>query len=206
MTLEEAEKKLGFNYPEKLHKIHDMGALEWMELERGEYSREVFRKYSAMPDQFMMLSCDIEPIVFCDLSDEIDYLNELVGYKCEDDGVKLKDGVRLFPFATTGGGDFFCFICTEDTETAKLGWYYHDDYDTPAVCAESFEEFLYFALLNAASWGAADDDDIESEAFQFHIGLLSDEYKAKVEGKSLEELADDYEDLILRPADIWEKA
>lgn len=210
MTLEEAEKKYDLKYPEKLHKMHEMGALEWLELERGDYTQERFsklmREYAQMPGQFLMENCDIEPIMFCDLSDEINYLYEMVSYRYEEEGLTLKYGVRLIPFAKTGGGDYFCFICTDDIETAKIGWYYHDAIDTPDICAESFDDFLYFALLNIASWNRSDGDKLESEAFQFHISLLNDEYKAKVEGKTLEELADAYEERPLRLADIWEKA
>lgn len=211
MTLEDAERKYGFKYPEKLHKIRDMGALEWMEIERGKYSSvdfsKLMRKYAVKPNQFMMISCDVEPILFCDLEAEINHLYELVSYKFDDEGLTLKYGVRLIPFAKTGGGDYFCFIYTDDIETAKIGWYYHDAGDTPDICAENFEDFLFFSLLNSATYLMEEYEyGEESDDLQFFISLLSDEYKAKVEGKTLEELADDYDNRFLKYADIWEKA
>ena len=118
--------------------------------------------------------------------------------------LELKDGVKLFPFAQTGGGDLYCFLYEDDTENAKVVCYYHDDYDTPEIYAESFDEFLYVALLEAASYAAEEGEDfIGSESFKNHLNYLTDEYKALIEGKAIEELANDYENLFFNPANIW---
>lgn len=212
MTLSEVEQQLGIKLPKKWHEINDMGAMEWMELDPSQYSKKEFhqimQKYYSKPGQFMMIDGDIEPIMYADYKAEINYLNELIGDQCSEMSIKLKDGIKLLPFATTGGGDFFCFIYTDDIEQAKIGQYYHDDFDTPEIIAESFEEFLYYAVLDAAGWALNDgesDDYIDSSEFKFHIDLLTDEFKAKIGDKNFDELVTDFEALTRRLADIWDK-
>lgn len=208
MKLSQLENNLNFKFPKKWHEIYSTGAMEWLEIDVNSLGKEEFhakmQEYYNDPTQFFMLYCDIEPIIFEDIPCLIEELNEWILWKCKDDKVKLKDGVKLFPFAQTGGGDMYCFLYEDDIENAKVAWYYHDDYDTPVIFAENFDEFLYRALLNAALNASEDDEDfIGSECFKNHLGYLTDEYKALVEGKDTEELAENYEDLIFKQADIW---
>lgn len=208
MKLSQLENNLNFKFPKKWHEIYVTGAMEWLEIDINSLGKEEFhakmQKYYNDQTQFFMFDCDIEPIIFEDIPSLIEELNEWILWKCEDDGVKLKDGVKLFPFAQTGGGDMYCFLYDDDIENAKVVWYYHDDYETPVIYAKNFEEFLYVALLCAASYADEDNNEfINSECFKNHLGYLTDEYKALVEGKDTEELAENYEDLIFKQADIW---
>lgn len=210
MKLSELENELNVKFPKKWHDIYETGAMEWLELERASMSKDEFKatmkKYINDQSQFFMINCDIEPLMFADISSRIEDLNEWISWKCENEGVKLKENVKLLPFAKTGGGDLFCFLYENDIENAKIVWYYHDDYDTPDIYANSFDEFLYVALLNAAVYSADEEDDeyIDREYFKNHLEYLTDEYKERIKDKTIEELADEYEDLFFRKADIWE--
>ena len=208
MKLSKLENNLNFKFPKKWHEIYSTGAMEWLELDRNSYTKDEFKdvmkKYIIDPKQFFMLDCDIEPIAFEEISSRTEDLKESITQKCEDENVRLKDGVKLFPFAQTGGGDLYCFLYEDDTENAKVVCYYHDDYDTPEIYAESFDEFLYIALLSAVSYAVEEDEDFTgSECLKNHLNYLTDEYKALIEGKDIEELADDYEKLFFYPANIW---
>lgn len=210
MKLSELENRLNLKFPQKWHKIYNTGAMEWLELDKDSYTKDEFRvvmkKYINNPTQFFMMECDCEPLAFEKIADKQNDLNEWISWKCEDEKVRLKEGVNLMPFAQTGGGDLFCFLFENDIENAKIALYYHDYYETPDIYAESFDEFLYRALLEAASYADKENDEfIDSEYFNNHLEYLTDKYKILVEGKELSELADDYQDLILKKADIWEK-
>ena len=106
MKLSQLENNLNFKFPKKWHEIYATGAMEWLEIDINSLSKEEFhakmQEYYNDPTQFFMLYCDIEPIIFEDIPCLIEELNEWILWKCEDDKVKLKDGVKLFPFAQTG--------------------------------------------------------------------------------------------------------
>ncbi len=209
MKLSELEKQLNFTFPKKWHEIYNTGAMEWLELDSKSLSREErynkIKAYYNDPTQFLLLGGEIEPIFFEDYAVLLEDLKDWISWKCEDDHAKLKDGVKLLPFAQTGGGDMFCFIYEDDIEQARIGWYYHDDYDTPKICAGSLDEFLYFSLLNAAVYALDNNENFtDSEAFHNHVKYLSDEYKTLVEGKNTEELSDEFESLVFEEADIWD--
>jgi hypothetical protein len=65
--------------------------------------------------------------------------------------------------------------------------------------AESFDEFLYVILLESASWSG----DIDNDYWKSHYQLLSEEYKAKIDGRAAEELAEEYENAPLTNVNIW---
>ncbi len=77
--------------------------------------------------------------------------------------------------------------------------YYHDDYSGPVLEANSFDEFIYVILLESASWSG----DIENDYWKSHYQFLTDEYKKKIDGRTAEELAEEYESSNLENVDIW---
>ena len=124
---------------------------------------------------------------------------EWISWREEDEGVLFNGKMRLIPFAQNGGGDLYCFLYEKDMEEPRIVLYYHDDYSGPVLEAESFDEFLYVILLQSASWS----EDIDNDYWKNHYQLLSDIYKDKIDGKTLEEMAEEYENSVPRCVDIW---
>jgi len=95
--------------------------------------------------------------------------------------------------------DTCCFLFDSESSEAKIVICPHDDYSDHDIIAESFDEFLYVMLLDAA----ANDEDIDGEHFAFHLNLLNDEYRNRIQGKSSEDLTDEFDSMIFNKADIF---
>ena len=198
MRLDQLEAVLGIKFPKKWREIHSKGVMEWMELSIQKF-RENREKYINDPNSFFMLDCDCEPLFFEDIPKRIEELMEWISWREEDEGVLFNGKMRLIPFAQNGGGDLYCFLYEKDMEEPRIVLYYHDDYSGPVLEAESFDEFLYVILLQSASWS----EDIDNDYWKNHYQLLSDIYKDKIDGKTLEEMAEEYENSVPRCVDIW---
>lgn len=151
-----------------------------------------------------MLDCDCEPLFFDDIPKRLEELKEWISWREEDENIVMSEDVKLIPFAQNGGGDLFCFLYEKNNVEPQIVLYYHDDYSGPRLEANSFEEFIYVILLESASWS----EDIDNDYWRFHYQLLNDEYKRKIDGKTAEELAEEYEiDHLrnLKDVDIWKK-
>ena len=103
---------------------------------------------------------------------------------------KVREGITLIPFAQTGRGDMHLLVFEGDSEP-KVVTYPSDTYDPPMLCGRSFDECLYYAMLDALQW----DEDMNGAAWQYHLNYLGDEYRAKIAGKSAEQLLDDLKEL-----------
>ena len=53
-------------------------------------------------------------------------------------------------------------------------------------------------MLNAASW----DEDIEGEPWTEHLNYLSDEYKNKLIGRNVDDITDEFENMIYQKAKL----
>ena len=201
MKLDQIEKILDFKFPKKWKDIHSMGVMEWMEQSIQEF-RENKEKYINDPKAFFMLDCDCEPLFFEDIPKRLEELKEWISWREEDENIVLNDGVRLIPFAQNAGGDLFCFLYEENVEEPRIVLYYHDDYSGPVLEANSFDEFIYVVLLESASWS----EDIDNDYWKAHYRLLNDEYKNRIDGRTAEELAEEYEGSVLKSIDIWKKS
>ncbi len=200
MKLDQVESILDIKFPKKWKDIHSMGAMEWMEQSIQEF-RENKEKYINDPKAFLMLECDCEPLFFEDIPKRLEELKEWISWREEDEKIALNEDVRLIPFAQNGGGDLFCFLYEKDVEEPRIVLYYHDDYSGPLLEASSFDEFIYVILLESASWSG----DIDNDYWKSHYQLLNNEYKKKIDGRTAEELAEEYENTILEDVDIWKK-
>ena len=198
MKLDQLENILDFQFPKKWKEIHSTGVMEWVEQSLQEF-RENKEKYINDPKCFFMLDSDCEPLFFDDIPKRLEELKEWISWREEDDNVSLKEGVKLIPFAQNGGGDLYCFLEEGNVEEPQIVLYYHDDYTGPVLEANSFDEFIYVTLLASASWS----EDIDNDSWKAHYQLLNDEYKRKIDGRTAEELADEYESTVLGNVDIW---
>ena len=200
MKLDQVESILDIKFPKKWTDIHSMGAMEWMEQSIQEFSENKEKNIND-PKAFLMLECDCEPLFFEDIPKRLEELKEWISWREEDEKIALNEDVRLIPFAQNGGGDLFCFLYEKDVEEPRIVLYYHDDYSGPLLEASSFDEFIYVILLESASWSG----DIDNDYWKSQYQLLNNEYKKKIDGRTAEELVEEYENTILEDVDIWKK-
>ncbi len=198
MKLSELEKAINVVFPEKWYEIYRTGAMEWLELSHGDFNKRR-DDYINNPNAFFMLGCDCEPLFFDDVAERIEELNEWISWKCEAKRVELCDNIRLVPFAMMGSGDLYCFLFESGISEPKVILYYHDDFDEPDIIADTFDEFLYVMMLDAAAF----DEDIEGERWKAHLKFLSDEYKEKIHGKNVAQLTDEFNSIHYQKAQIF---
>lgn len=186
MKLAEVERHFGVTFPKKFHEIYETGAMEYLELTSGEFQK-VRDKYTSDPKAFFMMNGACEPLFFEEIPERSEELKEWLSWRAEDEGETLREGIKLVPFAETGGGDLYLFVYESGTEP-KIVLYRHDDFEEPELCGRDFDEFLYYAL----QW---DEDMMNGDTWHCHLNYLSDEYRAKITGKSVEESLEVFEDL-----------
>lgn len=189
MKLSDIEKQFEVTFPIGFHKIYDTGAMEWLELPPDEF-RKIREKYDNDPNSFMMMNGEVEPLFFQEIPERAEELAEWLSWRTEDTGETLREGIKLVPFAQNGAGDLYLFVYEGKSEP-RIVLYYHDDYESPTFRFKDFDELMYYALLDALQWG----EDINGKTWQSHLDYLTDEYRARITGKSKEELSDDFEEL-----------
>lgn len=189
MKLAEVENRFGVTFPKSFHRIYAMGAMEWLEYSLEEFQK-VRDKYINDPKAFMMIHGEFEPLAFSEIPERAEELAEWLSWRAEDEGETLCEGVKLIPIAQTGSGDLHLFVFDGGNEP-KVIQYQHDDFDKPVLWGRNFDECLYYALLEALQW----NEDMNGAAWRYQLNYLSDEYRAKIAGKTAEELLKDFEKL-----------
>ncbi|MBQ8781686.1 MAG: SMI1/KNR4 family protein [Oscillospiraceae bacterium] len=198
MKLTELEEKFNITYPGKWHEIYETGAMEWMEIENSEFLKNV-HKYTDDPKAFFMMDCDCEPLSFYEVEERAAEVREWIGWRCDDEDMTFDEDVKLIPFAQTGHGDMYCFMYMQGNTEPEVILYPHDEYDDPDILGRDFDEFLYVMMLDAVSW----EEDIEGEHWQAHLDYLTDEYREKLDGKSSDELIEEYESMDFEKAQLF---
>lgn len=189
MKLSQVEELLGITFPKKFHEIYETGAMEWLELSFEEFQKDR-DKYINDPKAFMMMNGEFEPLSFEEIPERANELAERLSWRAEDKGETVREGITLVPFAQSGRGDLHLLVFEGDTEP-KVVMYYADCYYAPQLWGRSFDECLFYAMLEALQW----DEDMNGAAWRAHLEYLSDKYRAKIAGKSAEELSEDFERL-----------
>lgn len=189
MRLDEVEKYFGVKFPKKFREIHDTGAMEYLELSLADFQK-VRDKYINDPKAFMMINGEFEPLFFEEIPERAEELAERLSWRAEDKGETVREGITLIPFAQTGRGDMHLLVFEGDIEP-KVVMYHSDTYDPPQLWGRSFDECLYYVMLDALQW----DEDMNGAAWQYHLNYLGDEYRAKIAGKSADQLLDDLKEL-----------
>lgn len=190
MKLAEVQKRFGVTFPKKFHEIYDKGAMEYLELTLDEFQK-VRDKYTNDPKAFLMMNGDCEPLFFEEIPERSEELKEWLYWRAEDEGETLREGIKLVPFAQTGSGDLYLLVY-DGSEEPKIVLYYHDDYEAPLLCGRDFDEFLYYAMLDALQW---DEDMMNGDTWHCHLNYLSDEYRAKITGRSVGDSLEDFKNL-----------
>lgn len=189
MKLNELESKFGVKFPKRFHEIYETGAMEWLEYTLDEF-RNVRDKYINDPKSFMMIHGEFEPLMFSEIPERAEELAEWLSWREEDEEETLREGVKLVPIAQTGGGDLHLLVFDGENEPYVIQ-YQHDEFDKPVLWGRSFDECLYYAMLESLQW----NEDINGAAWQYQLNYLSEEYRAKIEGKSAKKLLKDFEKL-----------
>lgn len=189
MKLAEVENRFGVTFPKKFHEIYDTGAMEWLEYSFEEFQK-VRDKYINDPKAFMMIHGEFELLAFSEIPERAEELAEWLSWREEDEEETLREGVKLIPIAQTGRGDLHLLVFDGDKEPMVIQ-YYHDHFDDSVLWGRSFDECLYYALLESLQW----DEDMNGAAWRYQLNYLSDEYRAKIVGKTAKELLKDFEKL-----------
>lgn len=194
MKLSELESKFGVTFPKKFHEIYETGAMEWLEYSFEEFQK-VRDKYTNDPKSFMMMiHGEFEPLAFSEIPERAEELAEWLSWREEDEEETLREGVKLVPIAQTGGGDLHLLVFDGENEPYVIQ-YQHDGFDMPVLWGRSFDECLYYALLESLQWSDSPDEGMNEAAWQYQLNYLSGEYRAKIEGKTAEELMSDFKAL-----------
>lgn len=186
MDMYTAEEKYGVIFPRKFREIYQSGAMAWMENSQKDY-REVYAKYKDVPSAFCYnLAADFHPYFFesMDMSDIEEYLSMTAEY----DKKKLDERYRLVPFGKVKNGDIYCFLYDSESDDIKIVLVWHDGQCEVQLLGNDFDEFLYLVMLCAADW----DEDIEGDVWKAHLGYLSPEYREKINGKTADELKEEF--------------
>lgn len=197
MKLSELENKLCIKVPEKMRKIYETGAMEWLETTYEEFMADRDR-FINDPKAFLMLDCDCELLRFEQWEERLIEIDEWINWKAESEiGFALKEGIRLIPFAFMGTGDNYCLMYDGNNEP-QVVLCYHDSPDDPDIIGKDFDMFLYVTMLNAASW----DEDIEGEHWNEHLNYLSEEYRNKLIGRNVDDITNEFENMIYPKAKL----
>lgn len=183
MELNELEKTLDVTYPQKWHDIYKSGVMEWLKHDYDWLNKNRDDVESDPSSFFYALEGDCEPIPFCNISEEIEYLNEMFswGLKGDDNKQSLNPHYKIIPFAKMGSGDVYCFLFDDREEQVLVVVCGHDTGDVD-VWAKNFDEFLYLQMICAVTdW----EQDPSEAAWQAHFVFLADEYKKKIQEQTM---------------------
>lgn len=199
MKLNELEQQLGVRFPEKFREIYSTGAMEWMELSRSEFSADR-EKWISAPEEFLMLNCGCEPLLFEEIPEEINNLKEWITWREEDEGCALKEGLTLIPFGKNAAHDLYCFLYEKDGGEPWVILYLHDGYDAPEIIGKTFSEFLYVQMLDAA----ANEEELDGAHWKAHLNYLDETYRELLEEKTADDLEGEYDSYWIGKAEIFE--
>ena len=193
MDMYTAEERYGVKFPRKFRELYESGVMEWMENSQKDY-RAVYAKYKDIPSAFCYrLAADFEPFFFesMEMSNLEDYIADMAHYEKK----KPDDRYKLVPFGQVRNGDIYCFLYDTESDDIKIVLVWHDGQCEVQLLGNDFDEFLYWVMLNAADW----DEDIEGDVWKAHLEYLSPEYREKINGKTADELKDEFFNISLTP-------
>lgn len=199
MRLHELENMLNVRFPQKFHEIYHTGAMEWMELSRSDISANR-EKWTDTPTAFLMLNCGCEPLLFEEIPEEIEHLKEWISWREDEEECSLAEGIRLIPFGHNAAHDLYCFLYEKSGGEPKVILYLHDDYDAPEIVGNTFSEFLYVQILDAA----ANEEDIDGAHWNAHLAYLDEAYRTLLEGKTPDDLTGEFDSYWIGEAKIFE--
>ena len=176
MELEAVEVSLGIQFPKLFHTIDQSGMMDYLS-HTTEWDEDKFTtggEDAGMEDFFGEWMGDCRLIAFENIQSAYEEL-----YKCLTSLLDIyghqsvNPKYRLVPFARKISGDQYCFLYEDGEDEPKVVLYGHDTGDVD-WWADSFEEFVYFQIVEEAADG---EHEIYSDYIKAHIPWLNDEHQ-----------------------------
>lgn len=177
MELETMEVSLGIQFPKLFHTIGQSGMMDYL-IHTTEWDEDKFttgREDAGMEDFFGQSMGDCVLIAFENIQSAYDELYECLNSDLDvyPERQSINPKYRLVPFARKISGDLYCFLYEDGEDEPKVVLYGHDTGDVD-LWANSFEEFVYFQIVEEAVDG---EHEIYSDYIKAHIPWLNDEHQ-----------------------------
>ena len=177
MELEAVEVSLGIQFPRLFHTIDQCGMMDYL-IHTTEWDEDKFttdREDAGMEDFFGQSMGDCVLIAFENIQSTYDELYECLNSDLDvyPERQSLNSQYRLGPFARKISGDLYCFLYEDGEDEPKVVLYGHDTGDVD-LWANSFEEFVYFQIVEEAADG---EHEIYSDYIKAHIPWLDDDHQ-----------------------------
>jgi len=78
-----------------------------------------------------------------------DIAEEIAEFLDPDSHREIRPGLRLIPFAMSGGGDLYCFHLNTSTDAGVPVVYMYHDVDEATFQAKNLQDFMFRSLLEA---------------------------------------------------------
>ena len=168
---------LGIQFPKLFHTIDQSGMMDYL-IHTTEWDEDKFttdREDAGMEDFFGQSMGDCVLIAFENIQSTYDELYECLNSDLDvyPERQSLNSQYRLVPFARKISGDLYCFLYEDGEDEPKVVLYGHDTGDVD-LWANSFEEFVYFQIVEEAADG---EHEIYSDYIKAHIPWLNDEHQ-----------------------------
>lgn len=177
MELKDVEMSLGIQFPDLFHTISRSGMMDYLIHSREWVEDKIAndRDYARQEDFFGEWMGDCRLYAFEKLQSAYEELYECLNLDLEiyPERQSVNPLYRFVPFGRMISGDQYCFLYEVGEKETKIVVYGHDTGDVD-VWADSFEEFLYFQIVEEAAEG---DRDIHSDYMKAHVQWLSDAHK-----------------------------
>lgn len=146
MTIEtpnDIERQLGQSLPALYHQLHRDHMLDWGAVCHG-WIASVFPTLRARPP-LLLYAREFELIAPADIVGHAEQFTDA------DSHMRLREGLRLLPFGSTGAGDYYCFWrdpAAPGEPRVVLLW--HDD-DRVDLLAASLQDFIFRMMVDAVA-------------------------------------------------------
>lgn len=161
MTIQEIEKKYGFNFP-LLYKQLDADGM----LDVGEYGPNWYAEvYPTLKDNppLLLHSYDFESLNLKSVAEEIEELRDPEDYR------NINPEFKFIPFAKSGGGDHYCFFLNEENNgDVPIVFVWHDSNEVNYL-AKNLQDFIFKVLL------------IDMSKQDVYNGLTDEEFREDIE-------------------------
>lgn len=177
MELRDVERNLKIQLPALFHAISNSGMMDYLIHSREWVKDQIAndRNYVGQEEFFGECMGDCRMLPFETLPSAYDELYECLNYDLEiyPERQSINPLYRIVPFARKISGDKYCFLYVDVEKEPEIVVYGHDTGDVD-LWADSFEEFLYFQIVEEVAEGGR---EIHSEYIKAHIQWLSDMHK-----------------------------
>ncbi|WP_312236779.1 SMI1/KNR4 family protein [Stenotrophomonas sp.] len=146
MTLQtphDIEQQLDQRFPALYHTLHREQMLDWGAVCHG-WVTTVFQTLRARPP-LLLYAREFELIAPADIVGHAEQFTDA------DSHVRLREGLQLLPFGSTGAGDYYCFWRDPTApDEARVVLLWHDD-DRVDLLANNLQDFIFRMMVDAVA-------------------------------------------------------